>query len=283
MTTKMKCTIYYFTGTGNSLRAAQVIAQTLGNTEIISMRCNPADVPSVDSDIIGFVFPIYHWTLHEAACTFIEHLQINPNAYIFAVSTLCRINGFAFEVLDQLLQKKGATLQYARRTYSVANLCIVYPPFPSEKIMIPAMERKFKEVSSEILSRKTNAYAKAGLLTRWLYPKMMPKYRAVQDKLDLGFLISDACTSCGLCARVCPKKNIALIEGLPTFLHQCSCCMACVSYCPTKAIQYRYPAEQRAVLDTFFTRKMKLPAKRKRYHHPYITAQDLMQNHKRFD
>lgn len=283
MSSNKKCTIYYFTGTGNSLRAAQVIAQKLGNTELISMRCNPAIVPAIDSDMIGFVFPIYHWTLHQAACTFISNLQINPNAYVFAVSTLCRINGFAFEVLDQLLQKKGASLQYAKRIYSVANLCIVYPPFPSEKRVIPASERKLKTVASEIQSRKTNAYAKAGLLTRWVYPKLMPKYRAFQTELDRGFSVSDGCTSCGICTHVCPKNNITLLEGHPTFLHQCSCCMACVCYCPSKAIQYSYTPEQRAMLDTVFTRMMKLPAKRKRYHHPYISAQDLMLDRKHYD
>lgn len=283
MSSPKKCKIYYFTGTGNSLRAAQVIAQTLGNTELISMRCNPEDVPATDSDVIGFVFPIYHWTLHEAACMFIERLQINPSAYIFAVSTLCRINGFAFEALDQLLLKKGAMLQYAMRVYSVANLCIVYPPFPSEKCAIPSSEQKLKKVAAEIQSHKTNAYAKAGLFTRLIYPIMMPKYRSIQAELDRGFSLSDACTSCGVCVRVCPKKNIEMVGGQPTFLHQCSCCMACVCYCPTKAIQYHYPQELRIVLDTFFTRKMKLPAKRKRYHHPFIAAKDLMLDKKRID
>ena len=39
----MKARIYYFTGTGNSMRAARVIAQTMGDTEIISMRVNPEE------------------------------------------------------------------------------------------------------------------------------------------------------------------------------------------------------------------------------------------------
>ncbi len=283
MSLSEKCTIYYFTGTGNSLRAAQVIAQTLGNTELVSMRCNPEDVPATDSDVIGFVFPIYHWTLHEAAYMFIERLELNPNAYIFAVSTLCRINGFAFEVLDQLLQKKGAVLQYAMRVYSVANLCIVYSPFPSEKCAIPASEHTLKKIAAEIRANKTNSYAKPGLFTRLFYPVLMPKYRSVQSEIDRGFSISNACISCGTCARVCPKKNIEMVEGQPTFLHQCSCCMACVCFCPTKAIQYQYPAELRAVLDTLFTRKMNLPVKRKRYHHPYIAAIDLMLDRKHID
>jgi ferredoxin/flavodoxin len=278
-----KRTIYYFTGTGNSLRAAQVVAKTLGNAEIISMRCNPADVPATDSDVIGFVFPIYHWTLTEAVYEFISKLSINPNAYIFAVSTLCRINGYAFEVLDELLKQKGAFLQYAKRIYSIANLCIVYPPFPSERGMIPRMERNLKKAAIEIQNRKMNSYSKAGGLTRLLYPHTMPQYLSILHEIDKGFSVSGSCISCGLCSRVCPRTNISIVNGSPTFSHNCSCCMACVAYCPTKAIQYRYPKEQRAVLDTFFTRKMKLPAKRKRYHHPYITAQDLMLDRMRFD
>lgn len=278
-----KRTIYYFSGTGNSLRAAQVVANTLGHTEIISMRCNPADVPAVDSDVIGFVFPIYHWTLTEAVCEFISKLSINPKAYIFAVSTLYRINGYAFEVLDELLKQKGASLQYAKRVYSIANLCIVYPPFPSEREMIPKMERNLKKVASEIQNRRTNSYSKAGVLTRLLFPHMMPKYLSILHDIDIGFSVSSNCISCGVCSRVCPRRNISIINGIPTFSHNCSCCMACVAYCPTKAIQYRYPKEQRAVLDTFFTRRMNLPAKRKRYRHPYITAQNLMLDRMWFD
>lgn len=276
MRSKEKCTIYYFTGTGNSLRAAQIIAMDLGNTEIVSMRCNPDDVPATDSDVIGFIFPVYHWTLNEAIQEFVSKLQINSNAYIFAISTLCRINGYSFEVLDKLLKDKGARLQYAKRIFSVANLCIAYPPFPSERRKIPETERKLKRTALEIKAHRTNVYAKAGFFTRLFYPSMMPKYRAVQSQIDVGFFASDACTSCGICSRVCPKKNIAMVNGHPVFLHNCSCCMACVAYCPTKAIQYSYPRAQRAVLNTIFTRMMKLPPNRKRYHHPLVAAGDMM-------
>jgi len=283
MTAKPKCTIYYFSGTGNSLRAAQVIGKALGNTEIISMRCDPAGVPAIESDIIGFVFPIYHWTLHEAAREFIENVRINPNAYVFAVSTLCRINGDAFEVLDGLLLKKGTRLRYAKRVFSVANLCILYPPFPSEKRCVPAAERALSRIVPDLKNRIELPYSKAGLLTRLIYPLMMPKYRAVQADADYGFSVSDACVSCGVCARVCPKKNIELADGRPVFLHRCSCCMACVAYCPNKAIQYRYPPKLRAKVDTLFTRLMILPEHRKRYHHPLVSAADMMVDQMRYE
>ena len=50
----MQRKIYYFTGTGNSMRAARIIAERLGNTEIVSMRTDPADYSAKDC---GFCIP----------------------------------------------------------------------------------------------------------------------------------------------------------------------------------------------------------------------------------
>ena len=275
--------IYYFSGTGNSMRAAAVIAQALGNTEIISMRCNPSEVSAADSDVVGFIFPVYHWTLCEAVQNFISALEINPNAYIFAVSTPSFINGFSFEALNKLLAEKGASLKYAKRLFSVANLCIVYPPFPSPKLRVPATERNLAKISRMVNKKASNKYAKAGWLTRLIYPKMMPKYRAIQAEVDKGFFVSDACISCGVCSRVCPKKNITIENSRPVFLHNCSCCMACVCYCPKKAIKYRLPPEQLQKINTPFMRIMRLPDNRKRYRNPYISANDLMADRKYFE
>ena len=268
--------IYYFSGTGNSMRAATVIAQALGNTEIISMRCNPAGVSAVNSDIVGFVFPVYHWTICKAIQEFISALEINPNAYIFAVSMPSFINGFSFETLNKLMKEKGARLQYSKRIFSVANLCIVYPPFPFPKLRVPAAERKLAKASIMIRKKATNNYAKAGCLIKLLYPKIMPKYQAIQAEVDKGFSVSDDCISCGVCSKICPKKNIAMENSRPVFLHNCSCCMACVSFCPKKAIKYHLPPEQLEKINTPLMRIMKLPDKRRRYHNPYISANDLM-------
>ncbi|MGJ4848715.1 EFR1 family ferrodoxin [Bacillota bacterium Meth-B3] len=272
--------IYYFSGTGNSMRAAEVIAQALGNTELISMRCDPSDVPAVDADVVGFVFPVYHWTICEAIRDFIAALDINPRAYVFAVSTPSFINGFSFEVLDHLMQEKGARLQYAKRVFSVANLCIVYPPFPPPRWRVPRTERKLIKVARMIQGRAGNVYPKAGWLTRLIHPRMMPKYQAIQAQVDRGFSASDDCVACGICARVCPKRNIVMQGGRPVFLHNCSCCMACVSYCPKKAVKYHLPPEQLRQINTPLMRMMRLPDRRKRYRNPYISAGDLMLDRK---
>ena len=275
MAVRAKRVIYWFSGTGNSYRAAERIAQALGDTELVSMRCNPAEVSAEDAEMIGFVFPVYHWTLNESAQKFIEGLRINPRAYVFAVSTLALINGYAFEALDAILRRKGTRLQYARRLFSVANLCIVYPPFPSPRWRVPATERKLRRIAADVRRQATNRYAKAGWLTRVIYPRMMPKYRDGVSCTDFGFTVSGACVGCGLCASVCPQRNIRLENSKPVFSHRCACCMACVCYCPSRAIGFRQPPEWRTTRNTLFIRMMKLPERRLRYHHPAVKAAEL--------
>jgi MinD superfamily P-loop ATPase len=55
--------------------------------------------------------------------------------------------------------------------------------------------------------------------------------------MDKDFSVSDACTSCGTCATVCPVNNIELVDKKPVWQHHCECCCACLHFCPVQAIQ----------------------------------------------
>ena len=274
----MEKLIYYFSGTGNSLRAAQRIAELIGDTKIISMRNNPSEIPAMEADVIGIVCPVYHWSVCAPIQKFLKALEVNPNAYIFAVTTPVAINGYAFETIDSILREKGARLHYGRILYSIANLCIAYPPFPSEKHKIPKTEKELSKITKEIAAQKENKYPKASLPTRLAYPKVMPKFLPMQPEIDKGFYISEDCVSCGICAKVCPTQNITLADGKPTFSHHCCACMACVAWCPKKAVKYSFPQEQAAQFKTRLKGMMKLPEKRKRYHHPMVKWSDIAEN-----
>lgn len=276
----MRKVIYYFSGTGNSMRAAERIATNLTDTEIISMRCNPSEVPALEAEVIGFVFPVYHWTMPEAAVNFVKGLQINSSAYIFAVSTPGFINGHSFEILDEILKEKGAFLSYGKILYSVANLVVSYPPIPFPKIQVPKTEKKLTAISADIAGMKTRKYPKASVLTRMLYPSVMPKYRNILHEADKGFVIMDKCVSCGICARVCPCKNIVMEDEKPTFRHQCNFCMSCVAYCPMGAFKYVVTPEMKEKFHTPLVRGMKLPDRRKRYHNPFVSAVDMSTDRK---
>ena len=276
----MKNVIYYFSGTGNSMRAARVIAKHLGDTEIISMRCDPETVPAAGYERVGFVFPVYHWTMPAPAVAFVEKLAIDPNAYVFGCAMPSLICGAALETLAGVLAKKGISIDYGNLVHNVASYAIVYPPFPPAKLVVPAAERKLQKIAAEIKNKVSREYPKASRLVQKRREKVMNPYLELQKYADEPFTISADCISCGLCSRVCPCHNIELKEGKPTFLHHCANCMACVVNCPKRAIGYELKKEDIELLKkvskkTPVVRIMGLPKKRKLYRNPYISAADL--------
>ncbi|MBY8992647.1 MAG: EFR1 family ferrodoxin [Candidatus Lokiarchaeota archaeon] len=64
------------------------------------------------------------------------------------------------------------------------------------------------------------------------------EFQAEVSILDKSFHVDDNCTSCGVCERVCPVKNIVLIDGVPQWQHKCQHCLARINFCPEKSIQF---------------------------------------------
>jgi len=50
---------------------------------------------------------------------------------------------------------------------------------------------------------------------------------------------TEACNACGWCERSCPRKNIHIDNGRPSFGGQCIACLRCFYGCPRSAIQTR--------------------------------------------
>lgn len=273
----MKSIIYYFSGTGNSLNIARIIAKQIGGATLISVKQDPKNVPATDADIIGFICPVYEWDIPSAMKNFVMDLVVNPQAYTFMVATYIAIHGRCFETIDNFLKEKGTRLHYGKAIRCVASQCTAYNPFPSEKIMTPHSRKRAISVSKKIAKQIKNKYPKMSFITRKLYPKMMMPFINIQHEYDKGFYPSNDCIGCGLCARICPLHNITIQDKHPTFNHKCIGCNACVVYCPKKAIQFKTP-EAYVKLNNIITRKLGLPQKRKRYHHPDITAQDLIKD-----
>lgn len=279
--------IYYFSGTGNSMRAARVIAERLKDTEIISMRTNPKEYPATECDVVGFVYPVYHWTMPEPAVSFVEQLEINPNAYVFVVAMPSFVCGVACEKLAEILVSKGININYGNLVYSVANYAIVYPPFPPAKLKVPKTEKKLKKIAEDILLRKERDYPRANGFIKKRKDKVMTPYLELQKYADNPFTVSDECISCGLCSRVCPCKNIEIENGKPRFKHHCANCMACVVNCPKRAIGYEIRPEDRDILNvsnskTPIVKIMGLPKNRKLYRNPYITSSDLTKDREEY-
>ena len=42
--------------------------------------------------------------------------------------------------------------------------------------------------------------------------------------------------ACGRCVKICPMKNIEIVDNTVKQNNQCTMCYRCINYCPKKAI-----------------------------------------------
>lgn len=250
----MKNIIYCFTGTGNSLHAAQKIAAAMEDCEVIPVTTVLTRPGKCDS--IGFVYPVYFQGLPLIVREFISRLDLtrNRDTYYYAVATYGGAAGNGLSQLDLLLGGKGLKLNFGVRLLMFSNYVVWYDMKKNVADHTRKSDQALLAIIPRITGRETNTTGKPKPLLERYY--QMRKKSIPQ--MASGYHLSGACTSCGLCAYVCPVGNIRMDGKAPQFGQRCEQCMACIQYCPKKAINYRQKT-----------------AKRGRYNHPAISPGQL--------
>lgn len=234
----MKNTIYYFTGTGNSLQIAKYLKDQLADTRLIRVCKKTLKITEdTQSDRIGFVFPVYYRGLPQMLSRFLDQLKISPHTYFFAVATYGSYPALTLEQIDELLKKKGVGLSGAFGVDMPGNMWSMY--YPHSK----------KNYTDRLAAQEENATAiaekiKANTITS--LPRI-PDHQAEEryyekilqiSESDQGFYTTEHCIGCGICAKVCPAENIRLEDNRPIWLHNCEYCLACMHWCPRIAIEF---------------------------------------------
>ena len=79
--------IFYFTGTGNSLYAAQKLADE--GEEIVSiveaLRSKSFHYTLKDNEPLGFVFPVYFYTVSDPVLELVRNLTVENAGFVYAV------------------------------------------------------------------------------------------------------------------------------------------------------------------------------------------------------
>lgn len=236
----MKTIIYYFTGTGNSLAAARKIADALGDCELVpiaSQRNTRGDIIPV-ADRIGIVCPVYDAGLPVMVAEFAGRLDLSRAGYTFGIVTMGGIGVSALHQLDGIFRRRGSGLDAGFAVKMPGN----FPPVGKSRMVgkeepvLTDADARLAEIAGVIdkgISVPPGFSPVSALMKCLTYG---PFFRNVHG-MDKDFSVSDACTSCGTCATVCPVKNIELADKKPVWQHRCECCCACLHFCPVQAIQ----------------------------------------------
>jgi len=257
----MKTTIFYFSGTGNSLKTARDLAAELGETEIISIAKAIKDDPDISSGRVGFVFPVYAFGTPLIVLDFIDKLKVPDKTYIFAVATCAQIAGNAPGQAAKKLAQKGLSLSSGFVVLMPSNYTPFGEAFPvdrQEKMFSKETER-VKEIASIIKECRKEKIETCKLPLRLAGELISLLASQVMRKEDKHFWITEKCNGCGTCEKVCPVDNIKLVDRKPVWLHKCEQCFACIQWCPQEAIQYG-----------------KNTVGRKRYRNPHVTLRDML-------
>jgi len=238
----MKTIIYYFTGTGNSLAAAKKVAESLGDTGLVPIAslAKTADTITPDAGRVGIVCPVYFSGLPAMVAAFAERLDLSGAKHTFSVVTHGGGGGSAaLRQLDEILiDKAGRGLDAGFAVSMPGNYILMYASPAGEKRdrILAAADAELEAIAGRI-RQEEKVNLPSAPLTRLIRAVMYPRFRSRVHGEDRRFTVTEACTSCGICAAVCPAENIEMVDGRPVWNHRCELCCGCIHLCPAGAIQ----------------------------------------------
>lgn len=256
----MAIRLFYFSATGNSLQIARNIAKELVNAVVLPITGSEINEPVGGAgDSIGFIYPVYFNGLPRLFKRFVENLDIAPNTYCFAIANSGGTRSNSLGTLDDILKSKNLYLSFADEIKMPSNYIITHPLPDNEQIENLIAKAAIK--TTTIAESISNYELKPAKRKARLWSKIVNYYFLYKNasNWDEGFRVTDKCTGCGLCAKVCSAKNIKIKNQLPSWQHSCEKCLACIHWCPNEAIEYGNNTVGRT-----------------RYHNPDIKTEDIV-------
>jgi ferredoxin len=262
----MKTIIYYFTGTGNSLAVAKKISADLGDCELVPIaslqKTNGNIVPQAER--VGIVCPVYFSGIPSMVASFSGRLDLAAVTYVFAIVTHGGGGGSAAlrQINSMLRKRQGRGLDAGFEVTMPGNYILMYSS-PEGKKQEEILAKAYEQIAGITgpVTRFENRVLSSSLIPHVLHTLIYPWFTSHVHTDDKKFTVNDKCTSCGICAAICPVENIELVEGKPVWKHHCELCCGCIHNCPVQAIQAGSATE-----------------KRLRYRNPSVTIAELKRN-----
>lgn len=236
--------IAYFSGTGGTKRVAACFNEALrqrGCSTLLTPLDLSDDKSGMGSDVLPeteilfVIFAVHAFDAPEIVYSWMKRISsYQKKTVVISVSgggevwpnTGCRSN------VIEALEHKGYDVVYEKM---MCMPCNWVTPMNDEMAMwlLNALPEKAQKIVECVLSgQRRRTHHKKGKLQNSITEL---EKKGVKD-FGKTIAVSNACTSCGYCSKICPVQNISIKDGKPNFQSRCLMCFRCIYACPAKAM-----------------------------------------------
>lgn len=230
----------YFSGTGNSKYIANLFSQSVG------AKCHSIE-EKIDfkkeiqkHETIGFCYPIYASNIPRIMREFVyKYSELLKNKKLIIFCTQLIFSGDGARVFTDILPDGYGEVIYAEHFNMPNNLCNcgIFSVKNGDKIKkyIKSAEKKIERICKDLEKGKIR---KRGFNK---FSNIMGKCQGmhwieIEEKNKSSVQVDDDCIKCGLCTKICPMKNLDLVNGEIVQNNNCILCYRCVNACCRKSI-----------------------------------------------
>ena len=235
--------VLYFSATGNTEFLAKELAARL-NDQCVNLlsRIKSQNYEPLHSDKPFIICaPVYVCEMPRFLSKYLKKQTFSGSKEVYCIFNSGGYCGISGVLAKSLFKKKHMTYRgHAEftmpRNYVVSDAYPMLEKAEVEERLLKAY-RQLDQVSEDILAGKKltarHIYFFESLITVPFNP-VWCKYKLTAK----DFYVKDSCIGCKKCEKLCPLNNITIVDKKPVWSNQCTHCMACISNCPVKAIEY---------------------------------------------
>lgn len=239
--------ILYFSSTGNSLFAAQLVQRSMTG----ELRYIPKyEGKGSEYDRIIVVSPVYSFGLPTHVFDLLPSLR---DRKVYMILTYGGMLSGADRLAYDYARECGVDIQGIYTVKMAENFTLTFStPAFYNKLVLRSAPKKIEKIIAAIC-RNDKSIPKEKKTKRLEYEQNKGNWHLIAK----DFSVTEDCIRCGKCVSLCPTGNISLQDGKIHFAQSCVACLGCYHRCPKKAIRYK----NRKKLD--------------RYFHPNVKESDL--------
>ncbi len=258
--TDRRLIIHVFSGTGNSLLAADWLADFFGKEKSEIVRIGRQNVPQPNpAAFTGVVFPTHGFTAPWAVIRHAARLPRGAGSPAFVVATrgstcpgilLPGLSAGAMYMIALILLLKGYSIRGLRGLDMPSNWMSLHWGLSANisETIVGRARADIALFASRIFRAKNHLLTFNNIVELLFGVILLPVsagYLLIgRFALAKLFYANWKCDSCGRCARDCPFQAI-IMKGpgtkKPYWTFACESCMHCMAYCPKAAVEASHP------------------------------------------